>query len=55
MRFLKAFSERQLIHHRRNEDARNEIQTFDINARMEYFQLELPQHLGGTEQNRFHK
>jgi hypothetical protein len=55
MRYLKAFSERQLIDHRRNENVRNEIQIFDINARIKFYQLELMQHLGGMEQNRFHK
>jgi hypothetical protein len=55
IRFLKAFSDRQLIDHRRDEDVRNKIEIVDINSRIKYYQLDLLQHPGGTEENRFHE
>jgi hypothetical protein len=51
MRYLKAYSEHQLIEHRRNEDVRNELQTFDLNARNVTSWSCCK--TGGTERNRF--
>jgi hypothetical protein len=55
MRFLRSVAGYRLIHRRRNEDIREELQITVINSRIKVYQIKLLQHLERLEQNRIPK